>query len=108
MEQLDDRGALCPGIAALPATDMVGGDAALPVGRTGQGNQGLAAGYKVSQFHSVTYGIDIWVRGDHVLIDHDGALGSKGQTSLSCQVGFWSDTDGQQHQVRGDRGAVLY
>ena len=64
--------------------------------------------YKRQQFHSVTYGIDIWVRGDHVLIDHDGALGSKGQTSLSCQVGFWSDTDGQQHQVRGDRGAVLY
>ena len=82
---------------------MVGGHTALPVGRSGQGHQGLLAGDRVGELHRVAHGVDVRVGGAHVVIHHDGALLPQGKARPAGQIGLRGHADGQDDQVGSHR-----
>ena len=81
---------------------MVGGDAALLVGRAGQGDVAFRPGHKVAHLHRVAHGVDVGAAGVHVLIHRDGTLDAQGQPGAPGQLRLGHHPDAQQHQVGGD------
>lgn len=59
----DNGTSLGAGIAAVAATDVIRGDPALLVGRSGQGNYSILTGDKVLYLHGIANGIDVSASG---------------------------------------------
>ena len=72
-EGAEDRGALRAAEVRVAAGDDVGGDAALPVGRTGERHQAVLAGQAVLLLDRVADGEDVRVAGALLVVHADAA-----------------------------------
>ena len=107
VEEPNNGGALGAVKTAVPAADIVRGDAALFVGRTGQGDQGIRAGDKVAHLHRVPHRVDIRIRGLHPLVDQNGLPDAQRKPGFFGQMGLRRDADGQDRQIRSHRFPAL-
>ena len=73
IEHLADCRALGLFIGALAAENIIGGDAALPIGRTRQGDQRRGIAEKILNLDGVAHGKDVCVAGAHVIVDDNTA-----------------------------------
>src|SRR5690606_17393689 len=90
-ERLDDGRALGAPVDGRNAGDVVGGDASLAVGRTGQRHGRAASGDVVDDFRGVPDGVDVRRAGAHVFVHHDVAAGSELDAGAAQEVGVRTD-----------------
>ncbi len=102
VEDLGDGGADGSFIFHLVAEDhIVGHDARLAVGRSGEVVHPRLAVDGVGILDDVAHGVDVGRRGAQVLIDHDAAALSGGEAGLGGQGVEGSNSDGEYHDVGG-------
>ena len=99
IKDLDHAAALGAGIPAIAPADVIGSNAPLLVGRTGQSDQRILPGYKMFDLDCVAHCIDVGNGGLHPVIDQDAALDSQFQSRLFGQMRIGGHTDGQHHHV---------
>ena len=85
----------------MKPADVVGGNTALLVGRTGQRYHGLVAGDEVSDFHGVAHGINVLVLRAHVIVHQNAALGIAGQACFLGQTALRPDAHGEYDHIGG-------
>ena len=106
VEDLADGRALAAAVDAGAAEDVVGGDAALAVGRPGQRNDRPPAAGRAGDLDGVAHGADGGVAGPHVLVDDDAAGRADLQARLARQSRLRPHAHRQDHQAAGDRLAA--
>ena len=73
VEDADDGRPLRAAVVGVVPADHVGGHAALPIGRTGQRDQGRQAAHEIANLDGVADGENVRVAGPHPLIHADAA-----------------------------------
>ena len=106
-EHLEHRTALGTAVAAVPAADVVRGDAPLLVGGARQGDQRGLAGDGVAHLHGVAHGVDVGVGSLHAVVDGNAAPQAQFQPGLGGQAAVRRHADGQHHHAGGQRGLAL-
>ncbi len=81
------------------AGDHIGRDAALPVRRPCERDQGPFAGDEILDFDRVSDGENIRVARAHVFVDADPAALADLEPSRLCQRGLRTHADGEDHDV---------
>ena len=107
VKELEHGAALGAGVAAVPAADIVRGDAPLLVRRARQRYHRILAGDIVLHLHRISHGVDIRVGGLHPLVHNDAALEPQLQPGLGGQAAVGADAYGQHHHVRMEGSGVL-
>lgn len=87
--------------------DGVGGQPALAIGRSGQGDLGGLARDEIGHFDQVAHGIDVRIAGLHTGVDANAAPGTDRQTGLDCQRVFRPHPHAQNDHVRVPTAAGL-
>jgi hypothetical protein len=78
---------------------MVGSNAALAVGRTGQGHLGRHVHHEVFDLDGIADSADVGVAGLKMLIDPDPATRSDLQARINRQLVFRPDPDAENDQL---------
>ena len=107
VKELQHGAALGAGVAAVPAADIVRGDAPLLVRRARQRYHRILAGDIVLHLHRIAHGVDIRVGGLHPLVHNDAALEPQLQPGLGGQAAVGADAYGQHHHVGMEGSRVL-
>ena len=86
-------------VSAGDAADVVGRDAALPVGGAGQTDKGVLPGDQVLYLHRVAHGKDVGRAGAHFGVHHNGALCPQLEPGGLCKAGIRHDPHGHYRKV---------
>ena len=89
-------------VDGVAAQGVVGGDAALAIGRAGQRNHGGEAADQVLDLDGVADGVDVGVGGPHVLVHDDAPALADGQAGFGRELDLRPDADGEDDQAAGD------
>ncbi|MPM36400.1 hypothetical protein SDC9_82996 [bioreactor metagenome] len=107
LEHLRHRRALRAAVNRRAPGDVVGGDAALPIGRTGKRNHGGGLVYKILHLNHVAHGVNVLVRGAQQAVHHNAAPGAHFQPRIPGQLTVGPGADGQNHQARLHAAAAV-
>ncbi len=94
------------GVPARPSEDVVGGDAALPIGRAGQRDECRDLAHEVRDLDRVPDGPDRRIAGAHVGVHLDAAGAAEREARVSRELRLGTDADGEKHETARYPGAV--
>ena len=99
-KEANNGGALGAAETRIAPGDHIGGDPALPVGRSGQGDQAPLAGNEIFDFDGIPDGENIGIAGAHLVVDANAAALADRQSGHFRQRGIGAHAEGQDHDVR--------
>ncbi len=94
-------------VAAVAATDVLGRDAALAIGRPGQRDQGRLTAHTVGDRDRVAHREDAGIAAAQMVIHGDAAPGAEVQAGGGRQLAVRAYSHGHDHQVRLQAFAAL-
>ena len=106
VEDLEHGAALDAFERDLFAAGIVGGDAALLVGRSGERDQGRIVADEMLDLDRITDGQDVRVGGGQVLVDLDAASDAEFEPGVLGQATVGRDADRENDQIGFDRLAI--
>ena len=108
VKEFDHAAAPGGAVNAVQTGDVVRRHAALLVGRSREGDQRCLPRHAVFHLHRVAHGVDVRVRGAHVLVHEDAAARAQRQPCRPGKAAVRGYADGEDDHVRGDGRADVH